>query len=338
MGNAFLKRRLKKLNSAASVLTVEEDSDDENKDYPVAESVTPPPIASVRLSKVLHTPLENAELVKLVNPSPGEEAFRSNLSAMRTMYDWDTIPLDFFVDGYVGGEKTRRSLKARSLSRSRAKSESRIHEPPPALPPRKKPADRRASISAALAPGAPRSPLEQFAPTTAPPDRAVLRIKFEDAGGEAGSARRPRSRTIASPRTREMKPTEVPVDTMYVQACAARDEQFEVANPILALNHPAALPQARTSAALGARASLTPGEEKTYNLYVHRNSVVLGPDGQPMRRSSVVGAAPGARRSIAQRHSIVGEYAIPETPPPVQPRRSIPTYSDARPRSNSPEV
>jgi len=79
---------------------------------------------------------------------------------------------------------------------------------------------------------------------------------------------------------------------------------------------------------------LTPDEAQTYKLYV-RKSLVVGPDGQPIRRQSV---AESRRRSISSQPPI----EIPISPLPdekITPaRRSVAMYSDARPRSDSPEV
>jgi len=215
MGTKLSKRsKLKKGDSAASVLTVEDNVDDiddeEFEKLPVATPVPSTPI-SVRLSIKDHTPLENVELLRSVNPNVNEVEFRSNLSTIRTLYDWDTIPLDFFVDGYVGGEKTRRSLNARSMSRSRAKSESRINEvvTPPALPPRK--AHRNSVTGNAPSSAVPPSPVLTPANVSSKPIMQAREESSED------TVMRSRSKTIASTTIkREVKPSDiVTLDIMY---------------------------------------------------------------------------------------------------------------------------
>ena len=345
MGAIFGKQRRKGKGSAASVLTVEDDdvSDETLQTYPVASPVVQELLlecggdrpVSARLSVKDHTPQENVELLKEVNPSVNDKEFRNNLTTIRTLYDWDTIPLDFFVDGYVGGEKTRRSLHARTDSRSRAASVgSRI---PPALPARRK--TRGNSITAPISPlqlardmPPPAASHSAGTPDMAP--MAQLPLQAQAASADDVTARA-RSRTIASTTVkREARPTDiVTLDTMYTRP----SEEFWQNNPVLAPrnrhnNNPPPSPIVSKNLSLQ--------EEKQYGLYV-RKSLVVGPDGLPIRRPSV---AEGRRRSAAGGTNVRASVGLDDPEMLVPPqgrasvseakaRRSIVEYSDARRQS-----
>jgi len=44
------------------------------------------------------------------------DAFALKLKDMRTFYEWDNIPMDFFVDTFVGGLSARRATRSRAMS------------------------------------------------------------------------------------------------------------------------------------------------------------------------------------------------------------------------------
>ena len=44
------------------------------------------------------------------------DAFALKLQDMRTFYEWDNIPMDFFVDTFVGGLSARRAARSRATS------------------------------------------------------------------------------------------------------------------------------------------------------------------------------------------------------------------------------
>ena len=147
---------------------------------------------------------------------------------------------------------------------------------------------------------------------------------------DADDTWRPRSKTIASTTVkREAKLSDiVTLDHLYARPA----EEFWQSNPIMSTKPVGQQPPPSPIVTK----ELSDKEAKTYDLYV-RKSLVVGPDGQPIRRSSV---AESRRRSVTARPpagvNMEESYLPLSTPIPQQPRRSITNqYSDARPSATA---